>query len=51
MIIVWPFDEAGYILGEDSYSAFTRPDFLEPIDESRLPAAYRRYIEGRMAAA
>src|SRR5882757_9403227 len=47
MILVWPFDEDCLIRGEDSYSAITRQDFLEKVEESRLPAKYGKHIEER----
>jgi len=50
MILVWPFDEGCLILGEDSYSAVTRQDFMEKVEESRLPAKYREYVERRRAS-
>ena len=51
MLIVWPFDDDGFIKGEESYSAITRPDFLEEIREDQLPAAYRAYLQQRLATA
>jgi hypothetical protein len=50
MLLVWPFDEDCLILGEDSYSAVTRQDFMEKVEESRLPAKYREYVERRRAS-
>ena len=49
MMLVWPFDEDCLIVGEDSYSAVTRADFMEKVDESRLPAKYLVYVEKRRA--
>jgi SnoaL-like domain len=50
MILAWPFDADCLILGEDSYSAVTRPDFMEKVEESRLPAKYREYVARRRAS-
>ena len=51
MLIVWPCDDDGFIVGEESYSAITQPDFLEEIREDQLPAVYRAFHERRLAAA
>jgi hypothetical protein len=51
MLIVWPYDDDGFIVGEESYSAITRPDFLEEIQENQLPAVYRAYLQQRLTAA
>ena len=50
LLIVWPFDEDAKITGEDSYSAITRRDFLQKIDDSQVPAAFRAYLDRRLAA-
>lgn len=49
MLIVWPFDEDANITAEDSYSAMTRPDFLQKIEDSQVPATFRAYLERRLA--
>jgi hypothetical protein len=51
MLIVWPFDDDANITAEDSYSAMIRPDFLQKIDASQVPAAFRAYVERRLATA
>ena len=51
MLIVWPYDEDANIVGEDSYSAITRPDYLQKVDDSQVPAAFRAYLDRRLAAA
>lgn len=50
MLIVWPFDKDANITGEDSYSAITRPDFLQKIENSQVPSAFRAYLDRRLAA-
>jgi hypothetical protein len=47
MLIVWPFDAEGFIKGEESYSAIATPDFFTKIDSSRVPLAFRDYIDAR----
>lgn len=47
MLVVWPFDAEGYILGEESYSAITAPDFFTKIEPSQVPGKFRDYIDAR----
>jgi len=47
MLILWPFDEEGYIKGEETYSAIATPDFFTKIDESEVPQEFRDYIAAR----
>jgi hypothetical protein len=51
MLIVWPYDEDANIIGEDSYTAITRPDFLQKIEDSQVPLAFREYLNRRLASA
>lgn len=50
VLIVWPFDAEGRIIGEESWS---RPPSkpLEKIAEQDVPQRFKDYIAGRLAAA
>jgi SnoaL-like domain len=41
VVIFWPFDEAGRMLGEDGYANFDRSQ-VRKLDAAELPAAYTR---------
>src|SRR5882757_6660964 len=43
MLIVWPFDAEGFIIGEESYSAVTTPDFLKKVEISQVPQELRDF--------
>lgn len=47
MLIVWPFDAEGFIIGEETYSAITTPDFLQKIEISDVPQQFREFIDAR----
>jgi len=47
MLIVWPFDAEGFIIGEESYSAVTTPDFFTKLETSQVPPAFREFIAAR----
>jgi hypothetical protein len=47
MLIVWPFDAEGFIIGEESYSAITTPDFFTKLEASQVPQTFRDYIDAR----
>jgi hypothetical protein len=47
MLIVWPFDADGFIIGEETYSAITTPDFFRKIDASEVPQNFRDFIDAR----
>jgi hypothetical protein len=47
MLIVWPFDDDGFITGEESYSAITTPDFFTKIEASEVPQKFRDFIDAR----
>ena len=47
MLIVWPFDAEGFIIGEETYSAVTTPDFLRKIESSEVPQRFRDFIGAR----
>ncbi|QLL05308.1 nuclear transport factor 2 family protein [Mycobacterium vicinigordonae] len=47
MLIVWPFDSDGFIVGEETYSAITTPDFFVKIDTSEVPQNFRDFIADR----
>ena len=47
MLIVWPFDAEGLIVGEETYSAVTTPDFLTKVDTSEVPQQLRDFVATR----
>jgi len=47
MLIVWPFDAEGFIIGEESYSAVTTLDFLKKVETSQVPQELRDFIAAR----
>ena len=47
MLIVWPFDADGYIIGEETYAAITTPDFLKKVDAAEVPAEFRDFVDAR----
>jgi hypothetical protein len=47
MLIVWPFDAEGFIIGEETYSAVTTPDFLKKVETSEVPQELRDFIDAR----
>ncbi len=47
MLIVWPFDAEGFIIGEETYSAITTPDFLKKVETSEVPQELRDFIASR----
>ena len=47
MLIVWPFDAAGFIQGEETYSAVTTPDFFTKVEVSDVPQEFRDFIDAR----
>jgi hypothetical protein len=47
MLIVWPFDADGFIIGEETYSAVTSPDFFTKVDTSEVPRRFRDFIDAR----
>ena len=47
MLIVWPFDAEGFIIGEETYSAITTPDFFKKLEASEVPQMFRDYIDAR----
>jgi hypothetical protein len=47
MLIVWPFDAEGFIIGEETYSAVTTPDFLKKVETSEVPQKFRDFIGAR----
>jgi hypothetical protein len=54
MLIVWPYDEAGRITGEESWSRRTGADYIRKISEADLPESFVRYVakrRGELAAA
>ena len=46
MLVVWPYDENGYIIGEESWSSYPK-DFIQKIDESEVPERFKAYVAGR----
>ncbi len=49
MLIVWPFDADGFIVGEETYSAVTTPDFFTKVPIRGAPAIPRLH-RGALAA-
>ncbi|HEY2503268.1 MAG TPA: nuclear transport factor 2 family protein [Mycobacterium sp.] len=47
MLIVWPFDAEGFIIGEETYSAVTTPDLLTKVETSEVPQTFRDFIGAR----
>ncbi|OMC57052.1 hypothetical protein A5747_04445 [Mycobacterium sp. IS-836] len=47
MLIVWPFDAEGFIVGEETYSAITTPDFLTRVEASAVPQKFRDFVGAR----
>jgi hypothetical protein len=47
MLIVWPFDAEGFIIGEETYSAITKPDFFKKVDASEVAQDFRDFITAR----
>jgi hypothetical protein len=47
MLIAWPFDADGFIIGEETYSAVTTPDFLTKVETSQVPQQFRDFIDAR----
>jgi hypothetical protein len=51
MLIVWPYDEACRITGEESWSRRTGADYMRKISEADLPESFKAYIARRKQAA
>jgi hypothetical protein len=49
LLIVWPFDDDGKLVGEESWSQPATRE-LEKIDDADVPAAFRDYIAKKAAA-
>jgi hypothetical protein len=49
MLVVWPYDEDGYIIGEESWSSYPK-DFIQKIAESEVPERFRAYVASRRQA-
>ncbi|CAM3273342.1 hypothetical protein BST27_25550 [Mycobacterium intermedium] len=47
MLVVWPFDADGFILGEETYNAVATPDFIKRVDISEVPAEFRDFVGAR----
>jgi hypothetical protein len=47
LLIVWPFDAEGFIIGEESYSAIDDADFFTKLEASQVPQTFRDYIDAR----
>jgi len=47
MLIVWPFDADGFIVGEETYAAITSPDFLTKVEPSDVPQELRDFVDAR----
>lgn len=45
MLIVWPFDADGFIIGEETYSAVPTPDFFTKLDAAQVPQEFRDFID------
>jgi len=48
MLIVWPFDENAYIIGEESWSVADPTNFLRKIEDTQVPDTMRAYIARRL---
>jgi hypothetical protein len=46
MLVVWPFDEEVYIIGEQSYSAYPQ-DLIRKIDASDVPDSLKAHVARR----
>jgi hypothetical protein len=51
MLIVWPYDEACRITGEESWSRRTGADYMRKISEADLPDSFKAYVARRKQAA
>jgi hypothetical protein len=51
MMIVWPYDADGMIVGEDSYAAPARENFITKVDPADVPAAFHAFVAARDKAA
>ena len=47
MLISWPFDAEGFIIGEETYSAVTTPDFVNKVETSQVPQELRDFVAAR----
>ena len=47
MLIVWPFDADGFIIGEETYSAVTTPDFVKKVEASEVAQEFRDFVNAR----
>ncbi|MEB4208658.1 nuclear transport factor 2 family protein [Mycobacterium sp. 94-17] len=47
MLIVWPFDADGFIIGEETYSAAITPDFLTKVATNDVPQDFRDFVGAR----
>jgi hypothetical protein len=47
MLIVWPFDAEGFIIGEETYSAVTTPEFFTKVEASEVPQEVRDFVNAR----
>jgi hypothetical protein len=47
MLIVWPFDAEGFIIGEETYAATTTPDFLKKVDATEVPTEFLDFVDAR----
>jgi hypothetical protein len=47
MLTVWPFDADGFITGEETYTAFTTPDFLKKLEPTEVPQKFLDFIGAR----
>jgi hypothetical protein len=48
MLIVWPYDEQGRIIGEESWSSASK---MRQVDMAETPESFRRYVARRQKAA
>jgi hypothetical protein len=46
-LIVWPFDAEGFIIGWETHSAVTTPDFLKKVETSEAPQKFRDFVGAR----
>jgi hypothetical protein len=49
ILVVWPYDENGYLLGEEGWSAPV-PGPLEKLADEDVPAIFKTYVQERLAA-
>ena len=47
ILIVWPYDEQGYLLGEEGWSAPV-PTALEKLDDADVPESFKSYLQTRL---